>query len=292
MRGMARGAAALVAGMCAVISAPAWGAIPSGGETGPPSAPGAASCPASNPPNTLTLVGGTPQSTALGSVFATNLQVAFTNSDGCPVTTALAGLPVTFSAPSVGASGLFAASESSTVTVGSDAAGMVSAPALTAEDIPGSYMVTASSPYGAVSFSLTNAKGSSSSACGSVSSPAPATGPAPASLAGEPAKLTAGIGATQSVRAGARFPIRLAVTVTDAEKIAVPGVLVTFAAPAHGPSGRFSTRTHPRRVEVRSDACGVALAPPFTANHHQGGYIVVASVAWVRTAFALVNEGP
>jgi len=79
-------------------------------------------------------------------------------------------------------------------------------------------------------------------------------------------------------------------------------VLVTFAAPSRGPSGYFSVRSggahtlasrafRSRRIEVRADDCGIALAPTFTANHHQGGYVVVASVERVKAAFALVNEG-
>ena len=47
------------------------------------------------------------------------------------------------------------------------------------------------------------------------------------------------------------------------------------------------------RVEVTTDACGVAVAPDFIANDEQGGYVVTATVANVRpTAFALVNTGP
>jgi hypothetical protein len=34
------------------------------------------------------------------------------------------------------------------------------------------------------------------------------------------------------------------------------------------------------------------VAPPFTADDRQGGYVVTASVEQLRAAFALVNEGP
>jgi hypothetical protein len=242
---------------------------------------------------------GTPQTATLGSAFATNLQVTLTNSNGCPVTTA-AGTPVTFSAPSDGASGSFSASGSSTVTVGADASGTVAAPTFTANDTAGSYTVTARSSYGSVSFSLTNAGASDSSACGAISSGVPSIGAAPATLAGRPTKLTAGVGDRQSTPAGRRFPIRFAVTVTDVEKNPVAGVLVRFEAPAHGPSGTFtasrkssarSPTLRPRQVQVRTDACGIALAPAFTADHRAGGYIVVASVEHLKAAFALVNEG-
>jgi hypothetical protein len=291
----------LACGALPALSAEGESAAPSGSE--PTSDTGTPSCPSSNPPNRLTLVAGTPQSATLGNAFATNLQIAFTNSNGCPVTTTVAGIPVTFSAPSAGASGVFTGSGSSTVTVGSDASGMAGGPAFTANDVAGSYTVTASSTYGSVSFSLRNAEGSGSSSCGVGSSGAPQTGAAPMSLAGRPTKLATGVGTSQSTRTGTGFPLRFAVTVTDAEKNPVPGVLVTFAAPARGPSGHFTIRSnsakgrglrtsYPSRVEVKTDRCGIAVAPRFTADERQGGYIVVASVERVRAAFALVNEGP
>ena len=94
----------------------------------------------------------------------------------------------------------------------------------------------------------------------------------------------------------------LAVTVTDAEKNPVPGALVTFSAPAAG--GRFTLRSHGSRhhrarvsyahtVAVKTSACGIAVAPPFTASRQPGGYIVKASAKPARpAAFALVNEAP
>jgi len=280
-------------------------AVPSAvGETEPTSGAVAVTCPSPNPPNMLALTAGTPQSSPLGSFFATDLQVAFTNSNGCPVTTAIAGTPVTFSAPSAGASGLFSASESNTVTVGSDATGTAAASTFIASAAAGSYAVIARSAYGSVSFDLTNVEASNSSGCGALVSATVATGGAPA---GKPTKLAVGVGATQSAVAGTRFPIRLAVTVTNAEKTPVPGVLVTFMASNRGPSGYFTVRSsgaktpvsharrsrtsHPLRVEVKTDACGIAVAPTFTANHHDGGYVVLASVERLKAAFALVNEG-
>ncbi len=129
-------------------------------------------------------------------------------------------------------------------------------------------------------------------------------GVAPVAPAGAPIRVTAGVGAFQSAPVGTPFPIQLAVTVTDAEKNPVPGAPVTFTAPARGPSGRFTTRTqnskkthsrvsHPRSVTIRTGACGIAVAPAFTANDTRGGYVVKATVEHVRpAAFALVNEAP
>jgi len=397
----------------------------SGATGGSPSEAGASSnCPSSDPPNQMTLVAGTPQTAILGSAFASDLQVALTNSDGCPVTSAAAGIPVTFSAPASGASGVFSTSGSNTVIVGADASGTVAAPPFTANTAAGSYTVTASSQYGSVSFSLTNtaagiatrivaiplksrsasvtgrypeplqvtvldsdgnpvagttvsftlgsgagASGtcgtsSSSSAgatftgggtqatattgangvassplltanntAGSFTATAAVSGKEPtggsgkensgaspsdaatpvsfslANLAGQPAKLATGVGSTQSTPAGTPFAIRLAVTVTDAQKNPVPGALITFSAPLAGASGRFAGRSsighargphhhrsraaHTRTVKVKTNACGIAVAPAFTANDSQGGYIVKATVKHAKpAAFALVNEAP
>ncbi len=401
----------------AIAGAPASASGETGGsptETGKsPTGTGTSNCPSSSPPNQLTLVVGTPQTAILGSAFATGLQVALTNSDGCTVTSAAAGVPVTFSAPPGGASGVFSTSGSSTVTVGADASGSVAAPAFTANTAAGSYTVTASSLYGTVSFSLTNTAagiparivaiplksrsasvtsrypeplqvkvldsagnpvagttvtftlgsggssmcGTNSSAgasftgggaqatattdtsgvassplltanstAGSFTATATVAGKEPSggsgkenpaasgsdaatpvsfalsNLAGKPTKLATGVGSTQSTTAGTPFPIRLAVTVTDADKNPVPGALVTFSAFAAG--GRFTLHSRGSRhhrahvsyahtVKVKTNACGIAVAPPFTASYQPGGYIVKASAKPARpAAFALVNEAP
>jgi hypothetical protein len=399
-----------------LVGAPAFASAATGGSTGETgtSPTGTSGCPSSNPPNQMTLVAGTPQTAILQNAFATGLQVALTNSNGCPVTSAAAGIPVTFSAPSSGASGVFTASGSNTAIVGADALGSVAAPAFTANAAAGSFTVTAGSQYGSVSFSLTNTAAGipakitaiplksrsatvtarypqplqvrvldanghpvvgttvtftlgsgGSGACGTTSSasasftgggteatatisasgvassplltangtagsftatvavsgkePSGGSGkenPAASSsdvatavsfslsnLAGKPTKLTTGVGSTQSTTAGTPFPIRLALTVTDAEKNPVPGAQVTFSAPTRGASGRFTVHarghhhrarvSHPDTVKVKANACGIAVAPAFTANHQPGGYIVKATVKHARpAAFALVNEAP
>ncbi len=385
----------------------------SGAPGGTQSSPtGTSNCPSPNPPNELTLVAGTPQTTTLDAAFVGGLQVALSNSDGCAVTAA-AGVPVTFSAPAGGASGRFSTSNSDTATVGADASGTVAAPTFTANGTAGSYTVTASSPYGSVSFSLTNtaagiparlaaiplkhrstsvgshfpqplqvraldaggnpvagvtvtftlgsgtagrcgagttagadfagggtqatattgARGLATSpaltataAAGSFAATAsisigggagategasktgdPSVAPVGFSLvnvAGKPAKIAPGVGSTQSAPTGSAFPIRLAVTVTDADKNPVPGALVTFSAPSGGTSGRFALRSrgshrhrarvsYARTVEVKTGVCGIAVAPLFSASAQPGGYIVKASAEPARpAAFALVNEAP
>jgi protocatechuate 3,4-dioxygenase beta subunit len=403
----------VTAGAVAVLGALAGTPLQAAGETGTPGGSGGVTCPSSNPPNEMALVAGTPQTTTLGSAFASAFQVALTSSDGCPVTSAAAGIPVTFSAPSSGASGVFLTTASNTATVGADAYGTVAAPPFTADSTAGSYTVTASSQYGSVAFSLTNTAAGTparivalpptsraasvtsrypeplqvtvldangnpvtgttvtftlgsggSSACGTSTSSAGATfagggtqasattgatgvasspsftanatggsftataavsGKEPAgpsgressgasgsgaatpvsfslsNLAGKPATLTPGIGAAQSTLAGTPFAIRLAVTVTDAQKNPVSDALITFSAPLAGASGRFTLHargphhrarvTRPHTVKVETNTCGIAVAPAFTADDTQGGYIVKATSGHSRpAAFALVNE--
>jgi len=418
-RALAILAAAGALGVLGAASTPAAGAA---AATAEPGGGAGSNCPAGTSPNEMTLVDGTPQTATLNSAYTTGLQAALTNTDGCAVSSGAAGVAVTFTAPSGGASGVFSASGTNTVTVGADSSGMVSAPTFTANGIAGSYTVIASSQYGTVTFALTNTAAGTparilavapvrqtatvtgryrqalavrvldgagnpvagagvtftltastgSSACGA-SSGASGTGAAGASfagggssasastnasgvatsptftadgaagsfsasaalessggsephsgassssvapalfdlsnLAGAPAKLAPGVGATQSTRVGARFPVGLAVTVTDALGNRVPGTLVSFAAPAAGPSGRFTVRvashsrgtrhTHPARTRrtrvasVRTNACGIAVAPALTAGAEPGGYVVKASAGHARAAaFALVNEAP
>jgi hypothetical protein len=404
----------------ALAGTPASAAGAGSGEGGSPSETQStptdtSNCPSPNPPNQLTLVAGTPQTTTLDTAFSGGLQVALSNSDGCAVTGA-GGVPVTFSAPAGGASGRFASTNSNTATVGADASGTVAAPTFAADGMAGSYTVVASSSYGSVSFALTNTAaglparlaaiplkyrstsvgrrfpqplqvraldaggnpvagvtvtfalgsgagggcgaGSTASASfagggaqatattdtrGIATSPTltattaagsftasasissgnggggtagtESTGNAGAqsvapvgfsvvNLAGRPAKIAPGVGSTQSTSEGTAFPIRLAVTVTDAEKNPVPGALVTFSAPAAGASGSFALHTrgahrrrarvsHSRVVKVRTGACGIAVAPPFAASAQLGGYVVKASAQPARpAAFALVNEAP
>jgi hypothetical protein len=341
----------------------------------------------------LTLVSGTPQTAQLDSVFASVLQVTLANTNGCPVTTAAAGVPITFTAPAGGASGTFSASGSNGVTVGSDASGAAAAGSFSADGTAGSYTVVASSSYGAVSFSLSNsatglpariavvgpvrrsarvdtryarplevrvldADGSPvegvavTFALGAASTSSGAGGPAGAgasfpdgtaqatartdasgiarsprvtangvagrftatattstasgagaaggtagsartasfqlrNIAGPPTALAAGAASSESAAVGARFPVRLAVTVSDADGNAVAGVVVTFAAPSGGAGGSFGRA---RSVGVRTNAAGIAVAPPFTAGGTPGGYVVEATAGHATpAAFALVN---
>ncbi len=173
-------------------------------------------------------------------------------------------------------------------------------PALIATAAAGSFTATASISSGSGGGSAGGAESAGNAGAPSV---AP-VGFSLANLAGKPAKVAPGVGSTQSTPTGSAFPIRLAVTVTDADKNPVPGALVTFSAPAAGTSGRFALRSrgshrhrarvsYSRTVKVKTGACGIAVAPPFSASAQPGGYIVKASAEPARpAAFALVNEAP
>ncbi|HUB74857.1 MAG TPA: hypothetical protein VL979_12590 [Solirubrobacteraceae bacterium] len=259
------------------------------------------------------------------SGYAQRLRVEVLDAGGAPV----AGATVTFTlgaaaasacgaSGSAGAGAVFAGG-SAEASASTGASGVASSPPLTANATAGSFTATASVSTG----------GGSEPEPGAPSAAASGATPVSFSLsnrAGSPAKLTAGVGSTQSTPAGARFPIRLAVTVTDAQGNPVPRAQVAFSAPRTGASGRFTVRSgdrrdgragaagaaggrdpggahasrrararvsHPRAVTVRTNACGIAVAPPFTAGERQGGYVVRATAAHARpAAFALVNEVP
>ena len=117
-------------------------------------------------------------------------------------------------------------------------------------------------------------------------------------VAGPPATIATGAASGESTATGSRFPIRLAVTVTDRSGNPVAGAIVTFTAPSgSGPGGHFTIadharhRSHASRVaRARTDSEGIAVAPPFTANARAGGFAVGARAGTTRTAFALVNS--
>jgi adhesin/invasin len=446
------------------------------------SAEAAGVCPSVNRPNMLRVASGSPQTAQLEKPFQTNLQVELANSNGCPLTGRLAGFWVDFTAPASGASGTFQTSGTNHVTVGTDATGVATAPAFTANGTTGAYTVQADSDYGSalfylsntasgvpasitasgttsqeqtvngqygqplqaqvldadgrpvqgasvtfslgtgptgaganflgggaqatdttkanglatsppfvandktgrftatasigglaavatytlvnhaaantitasspaqtatvktryrqplkarvrdssgqpiegasVTFTLTTAAGGAgasfpdgstqasalSDARGQATSPpvvanktagrftaaAAVTGNAKSvsyplqNVAGRPATITAGGASGEATPVGTRFPIPLAVTVTDADENPVAGVVVTFAAPARGPSGHFGS--HARIVRVKTDSKGIALAPALTANARAGGYVATASAGGLHAAFALINQ--
>jgi len=222
---------------------------------------------AAGPPR-LSLVRGSAQSAVVGTRYRRALEVRVRNSAGRPVP----GATVTFSLSAAGGAGsgsTAAAGASFTggaeqATATTNANGVASSPRVTANTVAGSFTATATlTGGGTVVFSLRN-------------------------RAGRPEVLTAGVGASESATVGSRFPVRLAVTVTDEHGNPVGGVVVTFAAPKGGATGRFSGGR--RRVRLKTDSRGIAVAPAFAADGVAGGYVVRASAAGHSAAFALVNQ--
>ncbi|MEO6565081.1 MAG: hypothetical protein ABIO63_03515, partial [Casimicrobiaceae bacterium] len=96
----------------------------------------------------ITPQAGTPQSTALNSVFGVTLKVIVKAADGSP----MVGLPVTFTLPGAGASATLAGA----ATVITDASGVATATTLTANATMGSYNATATAGLATTTFALTN----------------------------------------------------------------------------------------------------------------------------------------
>ncbi|GGP18931.1 beta strand repeat-containing protein [Silvimonas iriomotensis] len=201
---------------------------------------------------------GTPQTTIVGTAFATALQVLVKDSSNQP----LSGATVTFTAPATGASASF--SGSATATAVTNASGIATAPKLTANNTTGSYTVLASTSgtTGTASFSLTNAASSGS--------------------------MTVNAGTPQSATINTAFPDALQVTVKDGANQVVSGASVTFTAPASGASGSFGGSA---TATVTTNASGVATAPTLTANGVAGSYTVSASTSGVNSpiTFSLTN---
>src|SRR5262245_46726064 len=168
------------------------------------SASAAGACPTTNPPNELIVVGGSLQTAQLDTIFQTNLQVALTNTNGCPLTGTPAGIPVEFDAPGSSASGTFANTGTNAVTAGTDAQGAAAAPAFTANDIAGSYAVDAHSAYGSVRLYLTN------------------------TASGLPAGITATGTTSQEAAVNAQYSQPLQVQVKDADGRPVQAATVAF----------------------------------------------------------------
>jgi adhesin/invasin len=257
---------AVVAGMAAVTVLVSTNAAPALADT----------CPTYNPPNALTLAGGTPQSARLLTPYANPLEVTLINTNGCPITTPMAGIAVTFAAPGSGPSGTFSASGSNAVLVGTNASGSATASQFTANALAGGYQVVASSDYGSVSFSLVN------------------------TASGVPATITAATPSRQAATIGSRYAQPLQVTLLDANGNPVGGASVTFtlgssaggggAGASAAAAGASFAGGNTQATEV-TNASGIAVSPLLTANSTVGRFTATASTAGVvePVSFALVN---
>jgi hypothetical protein len=117
----------------------------------------------------VTPAAGTPQSANVNSVFPAPLQVSVTDAAG----NAVSGVTVLFVAPAVGATGTFAGGGAQ-ATVTTNAAGMATAPAFTADAVTGTYIVMAAvdGVPSTANFSLTNSQSSTTLALGASTSSA------------------------------------------------------------------------------------------------------------------------
>ncbi|MES1248376.1 MAG: Ig-like domain-containing protein, partial [Actinomycetota bacterium] len=182
---------------------------------------------------------------AVGSTYTKRLRVKVLDAAGNPVV----GAAVVFAleAAHSGAGGVFLGGATQT-TAYADGDGIATSPAVVANTSAGTFGASASvAGAAATSFALRN-------------------------TAGQPASLSAGAAAMQSAHVHSRFPVRLAVTVTDANGNPVPGAVVTFTAPKRGAGGRF---VGGRVARATTDADGVAVAPALRANGTSGGFVVV-----------------
>jgi hypothetical protein len=210
-------------------------------------------------PVVVTITGGSPQTTAIGTPFGTPLGVNVNNYQGHPIS----GVVVTYNPPASGAGATLSAG-----TVSTDEFGNASLTA-TANSTLGTYNVTAAVDGVTVNFALTNG---------------------PPQGSGPPASIAATAGTPQSQSVNAAFATPLKALVKDAHGSPLSGASVTFTAPVAGASGTFAGSAS---VTVISDGNGNATAPTFTANTTVGSYLVTATAGTVSTTFSLTNvAGP
>lgn len=205
------------------------------------------------PAANLTIVSGNSQSATIGTAFATALVVKVTDALNNP----LQNVAVTFAPPSSGAGGTFASS----ATVNTDAAGLASSSAYTANTVAGTDAPRASAGALSQTFSLTN-------------------------LPGPPATITP-TGTPQTGVILQAYATAFSVRIADASNNPISGLSVTFTAPASGATGRFPGSS--ATATVTTGANGVATAPTFTANGTTGAFVLAATSGSLSVNFNLTN---
>ena len=209
------------------------------------------------PPSAVTMFSGSPQSSAINTAFGSPLVAKVIDAAGNPV----ANINIIFSGPSTGA-GI-----ASSVTAGTNAAGLATAFVTANGNTGGPYQVTAAAAgIGPASlatpaaFFLTN------------------TSSAPA-----PASITVISGAPQTATVGATFAAPLVVEVKDATGALISGITVTFRGPNSG-AGIANTVT---AVTVAGRASAQVAANALVGSNYQ----VSASVAGLAATatFSLSN---
>jgi len=205
---------------------------------------------------TASPAGSTPQNIAINSVFGTALGVVVKDVNGI----VLNNIPVTFTVNAVGGAGATFAGSLTTWSGNTNASGIVTAAALTANGTAGTYTVTATAGSITFTFNLTNRAAASIAATG---------------------------GTPQTTLISTNFASQLQVTVLDGSSNPVSGAIVTFTVPGSGASSTLSSTT------ATTNASGIASVTA-TANATFGSYTVTAAVAGVASTanFSLTNNAP
>jgi len=216
-------------------------------------------------PSAIAMSSGSNQATPVHTAFAAPLAAKVTDAHGTPV----AGVAVTFSAPTSGPSGTFASCSggnptSTKCTVTTNATGIAISSVFTASTVAGGpYTVTASvsGVSTTAGFSLTNTAGAATT-------------------------LSVSSGSGQSATVHATLASPLVAKVADAYGNSVSGVTVTFTAPGSGASGTFAGSVN----TAVTNASGIATSATFTANTTAGSYTVSAGASGTGSvSFAETN---
>ena len=203
------------------------------------------------PATTLAVVAGDGQTATVGNQYPTPLQIAATDASGNPVPGATVDFTInrTGSNPVVGGQfGNGTATEAD--TTGAD--GTVSSSPVQAGPGAGSYTVTAALPgnVSAQTFNLTE-------------------------TAGPLAQVAVVSGGKQSATVATAFAAPLAASPEDRYGNPLPGVTVTFTAPASGPTATFTGGA--ATATATSDSSGVATSSTPTAGTVAGPFTVTAT---------------
>jgi hypothetical protein len=219
----------------------------------------------------------TRNTTAVGTVFRSPLKIKLVDANGH----AIEGQAITFALAAQGAGTAGASGAGATFRDGSTAAtavtnadGVASSPPFTANHTTGAFAATArTSGVAPATFTLRN-------------------------KAGRAASIAVGAASGESTPTSTRFLVPLVATISDRFGNPVVRATVFFAAPRHGASGHFVARSKRRKghrsalsISVKTNAKGIAVAPPFVANRSVGGYLIRVAVkgSAARASFALVN---
>ncbi len=211
----------------------------------------------------MTALAGTPQTAPISVTFGVSFKVVVKNNLG----NGMPGLNVKFTALASGPTGTFP-NNASSATVTTDADGVATAPAFTANNTSGDYILTATTPNvpGTVNFKLTNTPGA-------------------------PTTITTLAGTPQNIKVKVKADTNLKALVKDAFNNPVPGVSITFSAPASGISATWITGTSQITTTVTTDSAGIGTAPDLVANCSLGNFNIQAITSGIPTAalFPLSN---